>query len=80
MAKDSTDLIPKLKSTLPKVLGEAGEAVSSRVIEFFTAEICNEIGRPTGGPLAFFRWVVDLSDILSHSTYPPKLRNTTGSV
>jgi len=39
MAKDSTDLIPKLKSTLPKVLGGAGEAVSSRVIEFFTAEI-----------------------------------------
>jgi site-specific recombinase XerD len=36
-----SDLIPQLKSTLPKVLGEAGEEVSSRVILFFTAEIRN---------------------------------------
>jgi len=42
------DLIPQLRGTLPAVLQDAGEDASSRVIEFFTAEIRN--GRPTPGP------------------------------
>jgi hypothetical protein len=63
------DLIPQLESTLPKVLGEAGEEVSSRTIEFFTAEIRNENTRKAYARAVrrFFRWAagrsLDLSDI-----------------
>jgi len=35
------DLILQFKRTLPKILEDAGEDASSRVIEFFTAEIRN---------------------------------------
>lgn len=64
-----TDLIPQLKRTLPKILEDAGEDASQRVIEFFTAEIRNPNTREAYARAVrrFFRWVgrrgLDLSDI-----------------
>ena len=63
------DLIPQLRQTLPAVLQDAGEDVSSRVIEFFTAEIRNSNTREAYARAVrrFFRWAaqhqLDLSDI-----------------
>lgn len=69
MATTSTDLIPQLKRTLPKILEDAGEDASSRVIEFFTAEIRNPNTRKAYARAVrrFFRWAdgrgLDFSDI-----------------
>jgi len=63
------DLIPQLRKTLPAVLQDAGDEASSRVIEFFTAEIRNENTREAYARAVrrFFRWAarheLDLSDI-----------------
>jgi integrase/recombinase XerD len=63
------DLIPQLRSTLPAVLQDAGEDASSRVIEFFTAEIRNPNTREAHARAVrrSFRWAaqrqLDLSDI-----------------
>jgi site-specific recombinase XerD len=63
------DLIPQLRKTLPAVLQDAGEDASSRVIEFFTAEIRNPNTREAYGRAVrrFFRWAhrkgLNLSDI-----------------
>jgi len=63
------DLIPQLRQTLPAVLQDAGEDASSRVIEFFTAEIRNPNTREAYARAVrrFFRWAhrkgLNLSDI-----------------
>jgi len=63
------DLIPQLRQTLPAVLQDAGEDASSRVIEFFTAEIRNSNTREAYARAVrrFFRWAarrqLNLSDI-----------------
>jgi integrase/recombinase XerD len=63
------DLIPQLRQTLPAVLQDAGEDASSRVIEFFTAEIRNPNTREAYARAVrrFFRWAtrhqLHLSDI-----------------
>ena len=52
------DLIPQLRQTLPAVLQDAGEEASSRVIEFFTAEIRNKNTRKAYARAVrqFFDW------------------------
>jgi len=63
------DLVPQLRKTLPAVLQDAGDEASSRVIEFFTAEIRNPNTREAYARAVrrFFRWAarheLDLSDI-----------------
>ena len=63
------DLIPQLRRALPAVLQDAGEDASSRVIEFFTAEIRNDNTRKAYARAVrrFFRWAdqhqLNLSDI-----------------
>ena len=63
------DLIPQLRQTLPAVLQDAGEEASSRVIEFFTAEIRNSNTREAYARAVrrFFEWAdqrqLNLSDI-----------------
>ncbi len=57
------DLIPQLRRALPTVLQDAGEDASSRVIEFFTAEIRNPNTREAYARAAGARVVaVDISD------------------
>ena len=63
------NLIPQLESTLPRVIEEADEDASRRVIEFFTAEIRNPNTRKAYARAVrrFFQWSarrgLDLSDI-----------------
>jgi len=53
-----SDLVPQLRSTLPRVLADAGEQAGRRVVEFFTAEIRNKNTREAYGRAVrqFFDW------------------------